>query len=347
MRRLAEAPSACPRLSRLTGPLLVAFILVCSFGYGQQVQCQLEAIPAGFASVAAINDSDEVVGWHFTGTGNYAFKSTRGQLVELGSLGGTYSRAWDINDRGDVVGESATGSGYVHAFLFSKSAMRDLGTLDIAQGSAWSIAYGINEHGSIVGQAAIGSTAHAFLYEHGDLRDLGTLGGSYSGAWAINDHGAIVGLSAVPGDLSYHAFLWEKGRFTDLGTLGGSFSRALAVNDSGRVVGTSTTSTGEWHAFSYERGEMSDLGSVAAGSVTAKSINKKGWAVGHAEFGPAVNQHTPLLFAAGEQFDMAHCAPGHVLFFAPDVNDKGHIAADGMTENGALGTYIVRLLSKP
>src|SRR6266545_1318591 len=349
MRRFAETPCAAPCLSQLIRALVVAFLLVGSFGYGQQLQCSVELIP-GVDSIAAINSRGELAGVFFAGTGNHAFKFTHGQLIDLGTLGGPHSWAWDINDRGDVVG-AAVASHFnwsLHAFLFSSSGMRDLGSLDPANPSAWSIAYGINGRGLIVGRGAIGNTAHAFLYEDGSFRDLGTLGGSYSGANAINDRGVIVGFSAVEGDLSYHAFKWENGQLSDLGTLGGNFSSASAVNNSGTIVGTSTTETGEWHAFSYEHGKMSDLGSVPAGSVTAESINQKGWAVGHAEFGPAYDQHTPFLFAAGKQFDLARCSPGLVLFFARDINDSGHIAADVVREGeGASKAYVVRLLSRP
>src|SRR6266404_5357930 len=46
-------------------------------------------------------------------------------VVDLGTLGGTYSQPWGINDNGDVVGYSTLSNGGKHAFLFSGGTMRD------------------------------------------------------------------------------------------------------------------------------------------------------------------------------------------------------------------------------
>ena len=50
-------------------------------------------------------------------------------MTDLGVLGGAFSDAFDINDRGEIVGQSETTSGAVHAFLFKDGVMHDLGTL--------------------------------------------------------------------------------------------------------------------------------------------------------------------------------------------------------------------------
>src|ERR1700730_12556699 len=81
------------------------------------------------------------------------------------------------------------------------------------------------------------------------VRDLGTLGGTFSQAFGMNDKGAVVGYATLPGDTALHAFLWRKGEMTDLGTLGGSdsraYSQALSVNERNEVLGFSETSVAD------------------------------------------------------------------------------------------------------
>lgn len=67
--------------------------------------------PKGGESFAeAVNDRDEVVGYHYPEGGALAFFwAADTGLVELGTLGGEFSRAWDLNDQGVIVGDSTDG----------------------------------------------------------------------------------------------------------------------------------------------------------------------------------------------------------------------------------------------
>ena len=71
------------------------------------------------------------------------------RVVDLGTLGGPYSEATAINDRGQVVGGSSIDPDVFsdwHAFRWDRGRMADLGTL----GGGVSRATGINERGDAV-----------------------------------------------------------------------------------------------------------------------------------------------------------------------------------------------------
>ena len=67
----------------------------------------------------------------------HAFRWTNGTMVDLGTLGGTLSEAYGINDSGQVVGGAYAASNYaLHAFLCSGGVMQDLGALGAGRLSA-------------------------------------------------------------------------------------------------------------------------------------------------------------------------------------------------------------------
>ena len=121
-----------------------------------------------------------------------------------------------------------------------------------------------------------GTSAQSYTFT-----DLGTLGGSFSGANAINDHGQVGGLATIPPtNIPFHAFLWENGTMTDLGTLGGITSQAHGINTRGQVVGSSSISTGTQHAFLWHDGVMLDLDTPTNVASEADVINDAGQIAG-------------------------------------------------------------------
>jgi probable HAF family extracellular repeat protein len=117
-----------------------------------------------------------------------------------------------------------------------------LGTL----GGQSSYAADINEDGWVVGRAGTSDGgSHAFLYQAGVMRDLGTPPGAVSSdALGINNLGQIVGTAIMdPTNGTSHAFLWEEGVMYDLNTRippnsGWKLEMACAINDRGLIVGS-------------------------------------------------------------------------------------------------------------
>ncbi len=183
----------------------------------------------------------------------HAFLYSEGSIQDIGTLEGTWSYAYGVNNSGQVVGYSETASGMPHAFLYSAGNMQDLGTF---AGGTYSLAYGINNLGQVVGYSETApSVPHAFLYSAGNMQDLGTLpGGVASQAYGINNLGQVVGWSTTASN-DVHGFLYNYGGpMIDLNNAispasGWTLEWVYGINDKGQVIGAGTNQDGQFHAF--------------------------------------------------------------------------------------------------
>jgi probable HAF family extracellular repeat protein len=282
----------------------------------------------------------------------HSFEWELGEKIEdLGTLpGGSSSCTQWISDHGWIVGGSTNGrldplAGYpeVNATLWRHGRIQNLGTFGGYESLAWSV----NDRGQVVGFAAnttpdqfagslyasSATQVQAFLWQGGQMRDLGTLGGPDSDALLINERGQIAGFSQInstivptllPPQPAIHPFLSEHGKMTDLGTLGGAFGVPTAMNDRGQVVGDSNLAGDQaFHPFLWDHGTLKDLGTLGGSLGEPRSINESGEAAGWALL-PGDQVVHATLWKDGETIDLGATAD-FPCSYANGINARGQV----------------------
>lgn len=283
-----------------------------------------------------------------------------GQIIDLGTLEGGYeSLANDINDRGEVVGNSQNaipdpfgyGGVQTRAVLWRNGTMQDLGTLATGNDA---ITIRVNDRGQVAGWSFTNSTSNPvtsiptqdpFVWHDGKMLDLGTLGGTAGVPSALNNRGQVVGLSNVAGDVSGHPFLWtDPGPMQDLGTFGGNFGSAFWINDAGDVVGVASFLGDQMvHAFLWKDGVKTDLGTLEGDSTSdAIGVNSKDQVVGSSISGNGFVRG--FLWENGSMFDLNTLIPPGSklnLYFPSIINDRGEIAGQAQLPNGDIHAFLL------
>jgi len=294
-----------------------------------------------------------------------------GHIINLGTLDGGYeSVAHAVNSKGQVVGlslntipdpNSIIGSFYgigfqqTRAFLWQNGVMQDLGTL--GQGTD-AIALLINERGQVAGDSYTSTdpspscnyngnvfplTTGAFLWERGEMTDLGGLGGTCTLVSGLNNRGQVVGFSNLGGDEAAHAFRWDRAthpHLRDLGTLGGVLSLAEAMNEAGDAVGAADLPGDQvTHATLWGRDGITDLGAVGADQCAiAFSVNSTDQVVGISGPNCGFDQANAFLWErGGPMIDLNVFVPASSdlhLRAGATINDRGEIAVFAATPEG-------------
>jgi len=203
-------------------------------------------------------------------------------MTDLGTLGGNRSSASDINDQGQVVGQSRNADGNTFPFLWNpdtpggtQGTMVNLGTIGLVAASQDNQATGINESGQVVGR---------FLFETPE-------NGLHHRAFVITPQDVD-----GDGDLDWYADADADGKndlMVDLGTLDTKFptGEARAINDSGLVVGEGGSDLSDlWgHAVQWQEDagawNVTDLGGLHKRLFhsDAQDVNNQGQVVGHSQ----------------------------------------------------------------
>jgi probable HAF family extracellular repeat protein len=258
-----------------------------------------------------------------------------GETTWLGHLGGWKALPRDINEKGEIAGDSLTDDQDNHAFLWTPGGgIQDLKTL----GGDRSRVLSMNDSAWVVGDSLTADgDNHAFLWRNAEegMIDLGTLGGTYSRAFDVNNLGQVVGASSPKTGVDLdHAFLWTaEGGMIDLGTLGGSESAAVDISESGHVIGWSDTSrNAESHAFLWTAGGgMQDLGAFSGGTSVAKQVSNSGHVVGYSYLATGPR---PFFWTPGPGMIDLGTLPGGQKGQAVDINEEWQVVGWSDTPTG-------------
>ena len=213
------------------------------YSYSDNTEVDLEPGPSGMQSDGlAINSAGDITGFLSTGRCNsgsnpaclapfHAFVYQGSGLVDIGTLGGTYSEGTGINDLNEIAGVSSVkGSRLNHLFLYARGHMRDMGTV---AGESFVTAL-INNRGEIVGSATNSKGVEtSFIYGGHSFDKIPLLADS------LNNSGVIAG-SYRAANGSSHASLYRQCKLIDLNDLVDPsltfLTNASGISDNGKIV---------------------------------------------------------------------------------------------------------------
>lgn len=291
----------------------------------------------------------------------------RYSLVDLGTLGGTFSLGAGLNNKGWVSGFSTVaGDQETHATLWVRGRKIDLGTL----GGPNSLAFSPAEMGQVVGlaetstpdpygQDTCGFGTHLicrpFVWRNGVMSALPTLGGTSGEAFGVNNRGQIVGVAqtaapdptcAPPHVLGFEAVLWEHGQLQQqFPTVSGDPDGfANAINDHGQAVGGTGNCEQDYsnqpqHAVLWQNGTATDLGSLGGTTNNlATGINSRGQVVGKSNVSGDATTHA-FLWQNGAMTDLGTLA-GDFASQANAINSEGQLVGFSCDASGNCRAFL-------
>ncbi len=289
----------------------------------------------------------------FSSAVSRAWADTQYNILDLGTLGGATSQAYEINNSGQIVGYSKTATSVNRGFVTSASSAINPSTdaLGILSGGTNSYAYSISSNGLIAGSADSSSGDRGFVYSSGTMTALGTLGGNWSYAYSINSSGQVAGASAIKNSPSSatHATLYSGAGKYDLGTINNNAgdSYAQAINSTGTVVGYSNYDVGSYytdHAFVWTpsvpngtSGAMTDIGTLGGSYGYAWGINDSGEVVGGAYLASDADYHA-FKYLGGIKTDLGTLGASYSEAFG--VNSSGVIVGSSDVTAGNSHAFV-------
>jgi len=310
-------------------------------------------------------------------TGPHAVLWHKGAMIDLGTLGGSFSdAAWRPNNSGNAAGGAETGAadpfnenfcGYGDnliclPFFWRNSAKKMTALPTLGGNNGW--AAGMNNWDVVAGNAenttpepscvGVPNVTQVFQYKpvlwiKGHVLALSTFPGDPVGqALSINDWGQAVGWSGTC-TTTVHGLLWQFGKAIDLGNFGGTGSEGVDINNLGQVVGASDLPDGTYHAFLWQWGKMTDLGTLTGDvSSSGDGINSWGQVVGGSF--PSDYSQTGIsrayIWQNGVMTDLNTLIPAnsplYLLEATGTINDRGQIAGIALeTSSGEVHAFLL------
>jgi probable HAF family extracellular repeat protein len=297
-----------------------------------------------------------------------ASRSVRYTITDLGTLGGSFSLAYGINDNGQIDGSSTLpGDNVVHSFLYNHGAMTDLGTLGGANSESFA---NLNNAIQVAGAAETSVTdpnnenfcsfgtnliCLGFVWQNGIMTPLSTLGGNNGQAAAINNRGQVAGYSEtaiadpncpVPQVLQFRPTLWTAGQARALPLYpGDTEGAAFWINNQGETVGASGSCAPydpryalplqPRHALLWRKSSVQpiDLGNLGGKINNAGfAINDMEQVVGASDLPGDMYQHA-FFWHNGHMTDLG-TLPGDVVSAAVAINNKGQVTGVSIDASG-------------
>lgn len=295
-------------------------------------------------------------------------------VVDLGTLGGSFSLAYSINDKGQISGTSTlAGDTAQHAFLFKEGTMVDVGTLGGPNSESFSNA---NDRTQDSGTAETGITdpnnenfcsfgtnpsltCLGFVWQNGVMTPLPAAGGNNGQAAAINDRGIVAGYAELatadpscpaPQVLQFRPVIWMNARPVTLPLYAGdNEGAAFWINNAGDVVGASgicapydpryALEIQPRHALLWHNGKPVDLGNLGGSMQNAAlAINDRGQVVGASDITGDTYQHA-FLWQNGSMRDLG-TLPGDAITAAVAINNRGQVTGVSDDGNGNIRGFL-------
>lgn len=225
----------------------------------------------------------------------------------------------------------------------------------------------------LAGALGLGLASLAQAQVEWSIKDLGTLGGTFSIAQGINDSGQVVGQSSIADGPNLHAFLYDGSALVDLG---GTYSGALDINSAGQVIGSNSLDRHTFSPFIYQKGAMQDfvdvsgiawglnnamqvvgsfhvgdnqhaflyrddilydLGTLGGSRSVAMDINNSGLVVGGSAMRGSASDHA-FLYRNRRMFDLGTLGGTYSMAYA--INDQAQVVGESTTAGGDSHAFI-------